>query len=119
MMTGDQFILVAGELARAKTEAHWRSAVSRAYYAAFHVARVAIEPIVHVPRGPQAHKFTCDWLTAQTKPEISEAGSSLSQLYSKRLEADYDVEARTVDGNDAGLNVCRAKAIITAIQKHL
>ncbi len=33
----DELLDVAGELARGKTEAHWRRAISTAYYAVFHL----------------------------------------------------------------------------------
>ncbi|MGO9470234.1 MAG: hypothetical protein ACLQVF_39555 [Isosphaeraceae bacterium] len=36
-MTGLDFLAVARQLAAVGTEAEWRSAISRAYYAAFHV----------------------------------------------------------------------------------
>lgn len=38
-MNWRDFLLVASRLAAETTEADWRTAVSRAYYAAFHVAR--------------------------------------------------------------------------------
>lgn len=119
MIDGEQFILVATELANANTEAHWRTSVSRAYYAVYHVARSAIEGIEHVPRGPQGHKFVSDWLMGHREQELSEAGSSLSRLYSNRLKADYDVQTRTLRQNDALLDLHRAQAIIVAIRKHL
>jgi len=42
-MTGRELLAVAQQLAGAGTEAEWRSAISRAYYAAFHVARELLE----------------------------------------------------------------------------
>lgn len=39
MIDGRDFLLVANDLLAGDTEAKWRSAVSRAYYAAFHAAR--------------------------------------------------------------------------------
>jgi uncharacterized protein (UPF0332 family) len=38
-MMGRDFLVLAKKLAAGGTEADWRSVVSRAYYAAFHVAR--------------------------------------------------------------------------------
>ena len=37
-MTGRDVLAVASQLAAGSTEAEWSSAISRAYYAAFHVA---------------------------------------------------------------------------------
>jgi hypothetical protein len=44
-MTGREFLTVAIQLAGASTRAEWRSAISRAYYAAFHVARESLEEL--------------------------------------------------------------------------
>ena len=44
-MTGDDFIHLAGKLATSVDEAALRSAVSRAYYGAFHLALQFLEDI--------------------------------------------------------------------------
>ena len=44
-MTGDDFIILAGRLATSADEASLRSAVSRAYYGAFHLALRFLEDI--------------------------------------------------------------------------
>ena len=56
-MTGDDFISVATQLLASKSEAHLRTAVGRAYYGAFHLARDLVRACgVLVPAGPEAHK---------------------------------------------------------------
>ena len=58
-MTGREFLTVARQLAGASTEAEWRSAISRAYYAAFHVAREFLEELQFVvPRADRAHVYS-------------------------------------------------------------
>jgi uncharacterized protein (UPF0332 family) len=42
-MNGELFLTVAAELVSGKSEAHHRSAVSRAYYGAFHAARQLLQ----------------------------------------------------------------------------
>ena len=45
MMAGPDFLPLAGRLVAGTTEPEWRTAVSRAYYAAFHVARRLLEDL--------------------------------------------------------------------------
>ena len=57
-MTGRDFLPSAHQLAAGGTEAAWRTAVSRAYYAAFHCARELLENMsFRVPRADLAHKY--------------------------------------------------------------
>jgi len=39
------YLTVADELSDADSEAHWRSAISRAYYAAFHVMKRTFQDV--------------------------------------------------------------------------
>ena len=51
-MDARNFLTTADQLAQGATEADWRSAVSRAYYAVFHVARRLFTTCgFTVPRG--------------------------------------------------------------------
>jgi hypothetical protein len=57
-MTGRDFLTVAEQLAAGGTEAEWRSAISRAYYAAFHVGRELLEDLrFRVPHADRAHAY--------------------------------------------------------------
>src|SRR5205807_1980650 len=57
-MNPQEFLALARSLAAGGTEAAWRSAVSRAYYAAFHVARELFGALrFTVPYGDQAHRY--------------------------------------------------------------
>ena len=75
------------------TEAHWRSAVSRAYYAAFHIARRLLEDLgFEVERGDRAHAYLTHRLCQCGHPEIEAAGTTLINLRRSRNEADYGLK---------------------------
>jgi uncharacterized protein (UPF0332 family) len=55
-MTGRDFLSTARRLAGSGNKSDWRSAVSRAYYAAFHVARDLLAGLrFQPPRADRAH----------------------------------------------------------------
>jgi hypothetical protein len=61
MIAGKDFLTLAEIWINGVTEAEWRCAVSRAYYAAFHEARHLLWDLgFTVPLGDQAHAFGCD-----------------------------------------------------------
>jgi uncharacterized protein (UPF0332 family) len=91
-MTGHDFLTVADDLAAGTTEAAWRSAISRAYYAAFHVAREFLIRLgFRVATGDRAHAYL--WLRlSNTKDPVADAcGQLLQDLRSRRNTADYDL----------------------------
>src|SRR5262249_25817582 len=58
MITGRDFLKQAQPWISLATEPDWRSAVSRAYYAAFHEARRMLSDLGFVvPRGDRAHAY--------------------------------------------------------------
>lgn len=91
-MTGHDFLPLAARLAGGSTEAEWRSAVSRAYYAAFHVARQLLMDLgFSVPRAERAHAYL--WLRLHNcgEPQQQQAGADLNALRGLRNQADYDL----------------------------
>ena len=87
------FLDVADELSMGSREADWRSATSRAYYAAFHKARRLLRHNgFAVPRGEQAHAYLWLRLDNSRHPDVVEAGHALNDLRRARNAADYDVE---------------------------
>lgn len=85
------FLQVASELASGPTEAHWRSAVSRAYYAAFHVAcQLFVDLGFTVPRADRAHAYVWLRLTNSGHGDVQNAGLNLNHLRQQRNRADYD-----------------------------
>src|SRR4051812_31175554 len=69
-----------------------RSAISRAYYAAFLVALEFLDRInVVVGRSPQAHVTVQHALNNSGSPALAAASTKLGTLHSERLAADYDL----------------------------
>ena len=89
----DQDILrLAGKLSVASTETEWRSAASRAYFAAFHRVRILLLGMgFEVPRGDQSHGYLWRRLQSCQTTSIGVAGTLLSQLRGVRNRADYDL----------------------------
>ena len=86
------FLDVADDLSTGAREADWRSATSRAYYAAFHKARWLLwQSGFAVPQGEQAHAYLWLRLSNADQPDVKSAGSDLGRLRSARNRADYDM----------------------------
>jgi uncharacterized protein (UPF0332 family) len=88
------FLALANRLAGGASEAEWRTAVSRAYYAAFHVARRLLDDLgFRVPDGDQAHRYLWLRLSNCGDPHVQQAGSALNTLRGYRNRADYDLHS--------------------------
>jgi uncharacterized protein (UPF0332 family) len=84
---------VADELATGPNEAAWRSAISRAYYAAFHVARQLLEQCgFSPPRADQADAYLWLRLHNSGHADVTDAGGELNDLRQTRNWADYDLD---------------------------
>jgi uncharacterized protein (UPF0332 family) len=95
------FLEVANDLSIGLREADWRSAISRAYYAAFHKARRLLRfGGFTVPRAEQAHAYLWLRLSNCQHPLVVDAGLSLNDLRSARNAADYDLDV-AVDSQTA------------------
>ena len=94
-MTGRAFLGLALDLAAGATEQHRRSAVSRAYYAAYHVARELVQSCdVVAPKRDVHNKLQWCLQHAGEKAgneELAKAGSKLGDLRTERNRADYDL----------------------------
>jgi uncharacterized protein (UPF0332 family) len=91
-MNGRDFLPVARILATQATEAAWRSALSRAYYAAFHVARELMETLgFAVPKADAAHKHMAWRLSNCGDAQVEDMGRKLDILRGDRNSADYDL----------------------------
>jgi uncharacterized protein (UPF0332 family) len=92
-MNARQFLDVAEELLEGIHEGHWRSAVSRAYYAAFHAARrLLIQCGFTVPQEERAHAYLRMRLMNSGHPDVVQAGTWLDELRSERNYADYEFD---------------------------
>lgn len=91
-MNERDFLTLARTLAGLTTEAAWRSAIRRAYYAAFHVARQLLESLrFTVPRADRAHGYLWLRLGNCGDPQVQRAGIDLHDLRRRRNEADYEL----------------------------
>ncbi len=87
------FLEVADELSTGSREADWRSAISRAYYAAFHKARRFLRHNgFAVPHAEQAHAFLWLRLSNSNHPDVIDAGQALNDLRKERNRADYEMD---------------------------
>jgi uncharacterized protein (UPF0332 family) len=112
MITGIEFLTLADAWSRGATEGEWRSAVSRAYYAAFHEARRLLRDLgFQAPRGDQAHAFLWLRLSNCGEPQLIRVGMDLNDLRRDRNRADYDL-AQNVSRADAVASVQRARRIV-------
>jgi uncharacterized protein (UPF0332 family) len=92
-MKARDFLDVADQLIGEITEAHWRTAVGRAYYAAFHAARDLLRSCgFDVPRGEQAHAYLWLRLSNSGHPDVANAGMELNDLRRLRNWSDYDLD---------------------------
>jgi hypothetical protein len=113
MITGSDFLILAETWIKGTTEAEWRSAVSRAYYGAFHAARQLMRDLGFVvPRADRAHAYLWLRLSNCGASAVARAGAELNSLRGDR--ADYDVE-RTADHADLQLQVQAARKIVQAL----
>lgn len=109
------YLALARTLASGATEAEWRSASSRAYYAAFHVARRLLLNLgFRVPQADRAHGHLWLRLSNAGHADTMTAGSRLGLLRRQRNWADYD-DRRTITQTEAIQNVQEAKEIIQAL----
>lgn len=113
-MDGKEFLLAADCLiANGAREADWRSAISRAYYAAFHVVRSRTRTRVQYT-GSAEHQAAADYLFRQSRP----AWNTFEKLRQWRVDADYQLDGASRPPNrDAALyRVEEARSFIDAIE---
>jgi uncharacterized protein (UPF0332 family) len=110
------FLEVANALVVGITQAEWRSAVSRGYYAAFHVARRLLKNCgFSVPYLDQAHTYLSLRLANSGHVDVVRAGNELNYLRGSRNRADYDLNWPLGQSAAAG-NVLTAESIIQLLE---
>jgi uncharacterized protein (UPF0332 family) len=91
-MNGREFLDVARKLAVGRTEAEWRSAAGRAYYALFLEARARLENWgFRRPARDQVHAFVRLKFIYANDLELKRIGRDLEKLGAIRNEADYQL----------------------------
>lgn len=116
------FITLAIKLSNSRGEAELRSAVSRAYYGAFHLAREFVEDCgVHLPRkemyAAEVHAKVRFCLN-QGNEDAAHAANRLGSLRDSRNRADYDLKMdRFSNSSNARRAVGIAQEIVDALQR--
>lgn len=106
-MNGLDFLPLAARLAAEHTEPEWRTAVGRAYYAVFHVARQLLEDLgFRTPRADRAHAYL--WMRQNNcgNARAERAAADLQTMRYHRNHADYDLHVplkQTVAAGDVRL----------------
>ena len=91
-MTGADFLQLAARLVAGPTEAEWRTASSRAYYACFHAARDLLSTLgFRVPLTDQAHNYLYARLNNCGEASLQQAATDLYELRQIRNRADYSL----------------------------
>ena len=99
-----EFQDLASKLVTGASAAEIRTAVSRAYYATFHVGIELLESMeFRISKGPSGHGEVRDHLSNGGAPEIQAVGQQLSDLHSKRIRADYRLDRRDVENRKTAL----------------
>jgi uncharacterized protein (UPF0332 family) len=93
-MQGRQFLDVARRMLAVGTEAEWRAAAGRAYYAVMLEARELLAGWGIGP-GPRAnyHYFVQSRFNTGADPAVLQIGATLNRLAGLRTAADYDLSA--------------------------
>lgn len=110
----------AEHLVKGGKESHFRSAISRAYYSAFHAARETADlyfPDQHPgTSGRGSHERVIDRLTGSANMTAKGAGYMLIGLKTSRKRADYEL-ADSMDEDDAELAIANARVIQTKLSQ--
>jgi len=94
-------------------EAYFRTAISRAYYGVFCIARNYIEKTISLRKGElkEIHKFVIEYYERSPKRIMNQIGADLDRLRKARNGADYD--------NNFQVNEFKAKVEYQLSQKIL
>lgn len=97
-MDAREFLTIAGELARRPDAAAQRTAISRAYYAAFNTGAQFLRSCgFRIGKGAAAHGEVYRCLSFSGHTELARAGSDLNDLHSLRNRADYQLDRTDVE----------------------
>jgi len=87
------FLKVANALYKAPDEASRRTAIGRAYYAAFNgIMTLLREDGIRLGKGPEQHKVLISSLQGDSDKKLLHLGLELETLRSWRNQADYEME---------------------------
>jgi uncharacterized protein (UPF0332 family) len=118
-MTGRDFMACAEKFSQGSTEAELRSAVSRAYYGAFHDVLALLHVCgVWLPKTEQVHVKMGFCLRDCGDPDAANTGRQLDILRSRRKVADYDLNDNRFAARSAvAVEIERARRILATIDQ--
>jgi hypothetical protein len=119
MFDWPDYLVLARRLAEADDDASRRTAVSRAYYAAFHVARRHVErahPEVVLPRHGAIHDVVWTTLDRGTREERAAVHGG-RRLRHKRTVADYELVGLAFP-SDARQAILWAEGVVRSLDAH-
>lgn len=111
------------ESSHGKSNACLRASISRAYYAAFCIARNYLRDELDDPRlkrqnnDVNVHKYVSDELSNSPNRNLSKAGKDLSRLRINRNQADYEDNVRGIESKVA-ISIKLADDIIRSIPNY-
>jgi uncharacterized protein (UPF0332 family) len=120
MFTWSEFLRLASDTKGSRDEAALRTAISRAYYAAYHIVRHTVENR-HGKRfrGPSVHEQLWEFLRSEPGLESDAriAGNRGLALRQLRTDADYEVNPKRVWERELDGACESAKQIILLMTK--
>jgi hypothetical protein len=115
MEPGDFITFASRTVTQGKAGA--RSAISRAYYGVFHIARLVLQELTsEFPRNATAHNLMPQFFQAVEHPSAIATATLLSALHSERIKADYQLDLTSVE--KTALSKLSVEAAVE-IQNHL
>lgn len=119
-MEGKEFFELAQKLVHMRAESALRSAISRAYYAAYHCCTQLLREFgFQFSKDSSTHGKILAYLNNAGITEIEFAGKELNYLRRRRNHADYDLDSKEFQNHiDCQLDLARAQAIILQIGKY-
>ena len=119
-MDPKEFLRVANDLLKLQGAAEVRSAVSRAYYAAFHVAADILAGMdFRISKGPAGHGEVCHRLSNCGNADVETIGQDLFDFKGIRNDADYKLlKSEAEKPTRAKLIVQNTATIIEDLKTH-
>lgn len=112
-----KFLDLCKELAKGNRPCEFRTAISRAYYAAYHVSwYLVVNRMKFVINQTEGHKEVRRHLRWSDDSNVASIGCLLGELESARIKADYYLNNHEVEDKlTVQFNIIRATKIINAL----
>jgi len=114
------FQKLAAKLAFEKSPSEIRTAISRAYYSVFNVGVELLKGIeLGVSKGPGGHGEVEHRLSNSANIDVEKVGSQLSDLRSRRIQADYRLDKKEIENQkNAQALVQQAHKMIQTLDRY-